>query len=76
MRGGTGAKSMRATLIEGQWKSIQYLCNGENELLKRMAEVMKEQMKNSWMKELVGELRTERMTSMGEVTNEKIRQRE
>ena len=55
---------------------IQYLCNGGNELLKRMAEVMREQMKHCWMKGPVGELRTERMTSVGEVTNEEIRQRQ
>jgi len=51
------------------------LWNGENELLKRIAEVMREQKKNRWMNELVRELRMEGITSMSEVTNEEIRQR-
>ena len=44
--------------------------------MKRAAQVMREQMKDSWMKELAGELRTERMTSTGEGTNEETRQRQ
>lgn len=73
IRGEIGISSMKARIMEGQIKYLQYILRGEgNELLERIVEEMKEKKRNRWIKGLIEDRRMVGIKGRN-VSNEEIK---
>ena len=75
IRGEIGISSMKARIMEGQLKYLQYVLRGEgNELIGRVVDEMRERGKSKWIKSLMNDRRMIGIRGKN-VTNEDIRKR-
>ena len=74
LRGEIGAASMKARILESQWKYLNYCMNEGNDLLRRIVEVTRDEKKNRWMRGLEKYLEALGVKNgILEKTNEEIR---